>query len=224
MKRIKFFAVAAMLLLTSGAYAQFSNSASSSSSVSSNSEGWSTIWVEYNPISIKFNKGVDDESATGLSFGYSQAFPVSSGTPIFIEAGIGVQYAFKSDFWDQDDVNFSMVSAKVPVNFIYDFAIPNSSVRLDPFVGLTLRYNITAKFSNEDDDVNLFDKDDMGSNKNTMKRFQPGWQIGLKARFGSSFMAGVSYGSDFSTIWEPNVGEKVKANVSTTTLTVGYVF
>ncbi len=49
------------------------------------------------------------------------------------------------------------------------------------------------------------------------KRLQIGWQIGLKARFGQNFMAGVSYGSDFSEI-------AYKSTIQTTSLTIGYTF
>ena len=118
-----------------------------------------------------------------------------------------------------------MFSAKVPINFVYDFALPNSTISIDPFVGLSLRYNISGKLSDDDNDLDVFDKDDMGSSDSTFKRFQAGWQIGAKVRFEGGFMAGVSYGSDFSNIWEVKSGSsKVKANSSATTITIGYTF
>jgi len=187
------------------------------------------VWVEYNPVNMDFNQGHDDVSLSGFSFGYSQAFSVASGKPLFLEAGLGVQYSFTSDFMDIDDANFSMFSLKIPVNLIYSFQIPNSAVSINPFVGLNLRYNVLGKITNDeddDDDLDLFDKDEMGGSSNTFKRFQAGWHIGVKARFGESFMAGVSYGSDFSNIWEPKIsGDKQgKAGISTTTLTIGFCF
>lgn len=227
MKTIKFIAVAAMLAISSGAYAQFTNASSSNSSTVSNSAGWSTVWLEYNACKIDFNQGIDDESVTGFSFGYSKAFPITSSTPIFLEAGIGAQYFTKSDFMEDvfNDVKFTMFSAKVPINFVYDFALPNSTISIDPFVGLSLRYNISGKLSDDDNDLDVFDKDDMGSSDSTFKRFQAGWQIGAKVRFEGGFMAGVSYGSDFSNIWEVKSGSsKVKANSSATTITIGYTF
>jgi len=226
MKSIKFFAVAALLAISSSVHAQFTNNSSSSATTSSSSDGWSSVWVEYNPINIDFNQGIDDESISGFSLGYSKAFPITSSTPIFLEAGLGLQYSTKSDFMDSDDVTFKMFSAKVPVNLIYDFAIPNSSIKIDPFVGLTLRYNISGKLSGDDDDIDLFDEDDMGKD-NTFKRFQAGWQIGAKARFNGGFTIGVAYGSDFSNIWEAKAkgsSSKAKAKVNTTTLTIGYAF
>lgn len=227
MKSIKFFAVAALLAISSGAYAQFANTSSGGSSTSVKSNGWSSIWVEYNALTADFTKGFDDESVTAFSAGYSQAFPISAGTPLFLEVGLGAQYSKKSDLFDIDDQDLSFLSAKIPVNLIYEFDIPNSNIKIDPFVGLSMRFNITGKLkvNHGDDDLDLFDKDDMGGSKYTMKRLQPAWQIGVKARFGGGLTAGLSYGSDLSNIWEPYVsGVETKAKVSTFTVALGYVF
>lgn len=235
MKVIKILAVAALLAVSTGAYAQFTNTSSSSSSTSVNTDGWSTIWVEYNPIKVKFDvSGMDDESLTGFSAGYSQAFSISQGTPIFLEAGIGLQYANYSDsesgYVDDYgkvsvDQNITIWSAKVPVNLLYNFALPNSSISLAPFIGATLRYNVsgTLKYEVEDysEKYDLFSKKEMDDAEfldgKAWKRFQIGWQIGLKARFGQNFMAGVSYGSDFSEI-------AYKSKIQTTSITLGYTF
>lgn len=247
MKRIKFFAVAAMLAISSGAYAQFTNTSSSSSSTSVNTDGWSTIWVEYNPVKIKFDaKGVDDESATGLSFGYSQAFSITQGTPLFLELGLGVQYTFNTNdddiyIYEYDDdgdivdyekvddgeLKTTLFSAKIPVNLIYAFQIPNSSVRIMPFVGANLRYNLSGKrkysfdgdedWDDDDLEFDVFDKKDMGSSKATWNRFQLGWNIGVKARFGENFLVGLSYGNDFSELAK-------KTKIQTTSITLGYTF
>lgn len=265
MKAIKFIAVAALLAVSTAASAQFTSSSKSSYSASS-TDGWSTFYLQWNPSSISPDKG-DSESFTGFSVGYSKAFGLSQGLPLFIEAGIGLQYSFKNEDIaedvadilgvDEDDVldicdpkeKFSMFSLKVPVNLVYNWQIPNSSVALAPFVGVTLRYNLSGKNKMEwnldsdvekelkddyeyyygdegdemfeedfgDKDVNLFDKDDMGSKDATWKRFQIGWQIGVNARINNKFLVGLSYGSDFSEIFK-------KAKIKTTSITLGYCF
>lgn len=227
MKKIKFFAVAAMMAASTGASAQFTGGSSTSSSSSSNSDGWSTFYVEYNPVSYNVDySGADDESMTAFSLGYSKAFPVSPGTPLFIEVGLAGQYTFKSDFLDTDDVDFSMISARVPVTLAYKFDLNNSSVSIIPFAGAYARYNIVGKVKysggTKDKDWDLFDKKDMEElgltfDEKAFNRFQIGWQIGAKAKIGDSFLVGLSYGSDFSEI-----SKKVK--VSTTAITLGYTF
>ena len=57
----------------------------------------------------------------------------------------------------------------------------------------------------------------MGDDDATWNRFQLGWQIGVNARINSSFLLGVSYGTDFSEI-----AEKIK--IQTTSVTLGYCF
>ena len=246
MKKIKLFAVATMLVFCSGAYAQFTNTSSSTSSTSVNSDGWSTIWVEYNSVGIKYDtKGTDDESATGLSFGYSQAFPITQSTPLFLELGLGVQYSFNTNdnlylySYDEDgdikdykkldnaELKTTLFSAKIPVNLIYAYQIPNSSVKIMPFIGANLRYNLSGKqkysFDGDEDvdeeklEKDVFDKKDMGSSKATWNRFQLGWNIGVKARFGENFLVGLSYGNDFSELAK-------KTKMQTTSITFGYTF
>lgn len=214
MKAIKFFAMAAFLVVSTGALAQ-------------SSKGWNTFYVEYNPISYNVDiSGADDESMTGFSVGYSKAFAVSPGTPLFVEAGLAGQYIFKSDFMDIDDFNFNMISAKVPVNLAYKFDLKNSSVSFIPYVGVVARFNISGnvKYTGGTKDLkyDLFDKKDMEELKLTadgkaFNRFQIGWQIGIKAKIGDSFILGLSYGSDFSEITK-------KVKVSTPAVMLGYTF
>ena len=235
MKKIKFFATVALLAASLSASAQFTNGGSRTTSPSSSSnDGWSSVWVEWNPSTFKYDvKNADNQSFTGLSVGYSQAFSILPTNPLFLEAGLGLQYSFcKLDtgeyyYYEDDDeeVKFSMFSVKVPVNLIYKFDLPNSTVSLMPHAGVNLRYNLSAKmkydyddgYYSDSEDIDLFDKKDMGSDKATWNRFQLGWQIGLKARFGENFLVGVSYGSDFSEIAK-------KTKIGTTTISLGYAF
>jgi hypothetical protein len=68
-----------------------------------------------------------------------------------------------------------------------------------------------------DKELDLFDKNDMGSDAATWNRFQVGWHVGLKACINNQFLIGASYGTDFSEI-----AQKVK--IHTATLVVGYCF
>lgn len=243
MKLSKTLAVAALLAVAVPASAQFSNGGAKSSTAAS-ADGWNTVWVQWNPSSLNPDKG-DSESFTGLSLGYSKAFSVSQSIPLFVEAGIGLQYSFHSedmtDDFELDDYGlevkdkFHMLSAKVPISLIYAWQIPNSSITLMPNLGLDLRFNISGKekldFSGEyadeieealeeegyDLEANLFDKDEMGGSDYVWKRLQIGWHIGVKARFNEKFLVGLSYGTDFSEI-----SKKVK--ISTASITLGYTF
>ena len=123
------------------------------------------------------------------------------------------------------DEDFNMWSIKVPLNFVYRLQLGNSTSALAPFAGFNLRYNLsatikeTARYNgmSESETISMFKSSDMGGNDNTWKRFQLGWQAGLKFIFGDAFMVGVSYGSDFSEMSE-------KMRLQTTTITLGYCF
>lgn len=236
MRKIKLLAAAALLAVGTSASAQFSNSSSRSARTVS-TDGWSTIYVQYNPVSLAFDDDdYDDVSFNGFSFGYNHAFSVSKSIPLFVEAGVGLQYATWSDdvtlygydeygdFIEADgEQKINLFSLKVPVSLMYKWDIPSSKVSLIPFLGVTMRYNLSGKRNDTaddydyDEDLNLFDEDDMGDKDYTWKRFQLGWQIGVNARISNSFLLGVSYGTDFSEIVKDG-------KLKTTSVTVGYCF
>ena len=193
--------------------------------------GWSTVWAEYNPSVLKTDvKGVDNQSVTGFSLGYSQAFSIVKDGFLFLEAGLGGQYTFYSDdeYMNIDgynvkvEENFSMWSLKLPVNLLCKFEVGDNGFSLSPFVGLTLRYNISAQLKEEakyggqsvSEKLDLFKESDMGGSDFTWNRFQIGWQVGLKAIINKRIMIGASYGNDFSEICK-------KVKLQTTTITLG---
>lgn len=229
MKKIRFFAVITLLMVCATSFAQFTNSSSLSSSPS-DTEGWSSFWVEWNPSKI------EKRDITGLSLGFSRSFSISKDTPLFVEGGMGIQYSFRSEdevpFIFEDDGDYyemsgtekiKMFSIKAPINILYNYSIPNSSIAICPFAGITLRYNLSAKYKYQSDfyddedetEINLFDEEDMDDD--AWKRFQIGWQIGAKVMFNKSFTLGVSYGTDFSEIWE-------KTKIKTTSVALGLCF
>lgn len=248
MKKIKFLAAAFMLAVCTTATAQFSNAKGGASTTTSvDTEGWSTLYIQYNPSTFSIDeKGADDFNANAVSFGFNRAFGLSNSTPLFIETGLGLQYTWSDDqSTDDEDIKVSMLSFKIPVDLIYKFQIPNSSIAIMPYAGLNLRINAWGEqkieekddddddryrisragyydddddyyYGNDKDKLNLFDKKDMGKDY-VWKRFQIGWHAGVKAKFGKSFMAGVGYGSDFSEICK-------KTTIGEWTIQLGYTF
>lgn len=242
MKKIKAIMVTVALIASTSAFAQFSNAKSSASATSSDNKGWSTVYFEYSPSKLSYSGDEDDsQSFTGLSLGYNRAFSLSNSVPLFLETGIGVQYSFYSDeekgsvyysgsyYSAKANLDVYIVSANIPVELLYAWQIPNSTVELIPHAGINLRFNALGEatvkaeassgYSKEsaEKSYNLFDKDDMESiESNTCNRFQIGWKVGVKARFNKRFMIGLAYGSDseFSK----------KINTSGVNLTAGITF
>ena len=152
MKKLYYF-VALMLIINISSFAQSPNA---------NSDGWSTVNVQWNPSTYVPDKG-DSENFTGLSLGYNEAFSISQSIPLYIEVGLGVQYSFYSKDITEDvakelgvttialatlfrpEEKINMLSTKVPFSLAYAFHIPETSLDLIPYVGLDFRYNIMGK-------------------------------------------------------------------------------
>lgn len=226
MRWIKSILAIALMSVAMSASAQFTTSGHASSTSKSVSNGWNTLYFEWNPSTLNIDvKDADNQNFTGLSLGYNHAFGLSKSIPLYVETGLGLQYSFctvdydddEEDYYDEDeeDEKYWMLSAKVPVNLTYAFQIPGSSVTLLPYAGLGLRFNIAGQEKYGKEHTNLFSKKDKDGDQ--WKRFQIGWQIGLKAHIGQNFMLGAGYYRDFSEI-----AKKVK--ISGGNITIGYLF
>jgi len=167
--------------------------------------GWSTFGVEYLPSTFVVDGG-DNLSFTGLALNYTNAISITGSVPLFFEWGVGAQYSFKSEEKNGLDRTMNFISVKVPLNVIYDFALPDSKIHFDPFAGIQFRGNIwgqeKVEYRNESETIDLFDSDE-----GDCKRFQVGVQAGLKVRFDKSFFVGIGYGVDLNEF-----GEKIKIN------------
>lgn len=158
MKTLKSIMLALMLGATTTALAQFANSTSKTSGLSSqNIEPWNSFSISYNPLSISPDHG-DNISLTGFSAVYGKTWKISNSAPLFIEGGLGVQYAFgKEDTGTIEteygsvtsESKYSLLTAKVPVNIMYAIAIPNSKVTIAPFAGLTANVHIVGTQKND---------------------------------------------------------------------------
>lgn len=238
--KIKFLALAAAMMISTTSFAQFSQSKSSSSSSNEISKGWNSLYVQYNSIGTSyslssFNNKYEDygdeyqkeidksglsEKLNAFSIGYNRAINLTPSTPLYLEIGAALQYAFYSDDYSEDYENSyykyyykftgSMLTAKVPVSLLYHVAIPNSDFAIEPFVGIDFKYNIigsakvkseeTSSYNNktrkkEEKVDNIFDKKDCDGHP--ANRFQAGWHVGANFVYKKAFI-GISYGQDFS--------------------------
>lgn len=228
MQKIKYLLLVAMLVVCGSASAQFSNTTKTTSASPAiggqqkGVDGWNTFFIEYAPTKFNYDGDEDDDdelSMNTLSFGWRKAFGVSQKLPLFVETGLGLSYSFDKNTEEDDyfsiETKTSLLSLNIPVNVGYNFSLAEGKVDLAPYFGIDLRINLLGKekykfetdfdseyFDDEDEeeDLNLFDEDDMGSKDATWKRFQAGWRLGLNATFSQKFTVGVSYGSDFTEI------------------------
>lgn len=251
--KIKFLALAAAMMISTTSFAQFSQSKSSSSSSNEISKGWNSLYVQYNSIGTSYSlssfnnkyedygdeyqKAIDNsglsEKLNAFSIGYNRAINLTPSTPLYLEVGAALQYAFYSDDYSDDYSNYyykftgSMLTAKVPVSLLYHVAIPNSDFAIEPFAGIDFKYNIigTAKAKSEntynnktyEEKIdNIFDKKDCDGHQ--ANRFQAGWHVGANFVYKKAFI-GISYGQDFSKFHDD-----IDLKFNTLSATLGYRF
>lgn len=265
MKTIKFTAVAVLMAMATSASAQFANGTKMGGGIASDVEGHSSYYVQYNSFGVgDFSETLEDmdaesEKLTGFTVGFNKAVPVTSSMPLFLEIGAGLTYAWAKIYDEEEsgDCNycedeFSLrmkvssqhLMVNIPVNVMYKFQVPNSSIILEPYAGLNVKGHILGQMKTKwscdaccddiedefeeyldeiDEDelkTDYFDKDDMGGKKYVAKRLNIGWQIGANVDFGKYFV-GISYGSDFGKFMEKGSDDWT---FSATNITVGYRF
>lgn len=226
--KIKFLALAAAMMISTTSFAQFSQSKSFSNSNNEISKGWNSLYVQYNSIGTSYSlssfngkyedygdeyqKAIDNsglsEKLNAFTIGYNRAINLTPSTPLYLEIGAALQYAFYSDEEVTLKYTANMLTAKVPVSLLYHVAIPNSDFAIEPFVGIDFKYNIigtakrevTYKYNNKtykdkDKIDNIFDKKKCDGHP--ANRFQAGWHVGANFVYKKAFI-GISYGQDFS--------------------------
>mgnify|MGYP002868684824 CR=1 FL=1 len=227
MKVKNLLAVAALCLFSGSAAAQVTN--------------YNGIYFQYNPSWLSYNvSGVKSDYLNGLTLGYTHSFGIAGDSPLFLEVGGNLQYAFKSKTESAShtvagvkasaDVTerFNMLSLNVPINFGYSIRL-GDGLALNPYVGLRMRLNLlateTAKATvtignqteTEKETANMFSKDDMGGSDNTWNRFQIAWRAGAKMIISEAFFVEAGYEMDFNRIAD-------HTRFSSVNLGIGYVF
>ena len=217
----KVFLAALLAVFSSTAFAQLITG-KSAGLVQEERWGWNTFSFEY--LATHFSSKIDETysvyvpgygsvsstakassaaTVSGFGFTYMRAISLTRNhqVPLYLEPGIGME------FWLGGDTSgkMKMLTAKVPLNFIYDISLANSRIHIDPYIGLRFRGNIygtdegySIKRGRVVDDRQLFDKDHMGED-GVFTHFQVGWQIGCKFRF-SKFYLQLGWGTDFNKI------------------------
>ncbi len=206
MKKLRLFAVAALAAITMSATAQvtygndyqYQPEKSSKSYYGSDNEGFSTLYVQYNPSKLKSKShgSSSSESVNALSLGYSYSLPLGD-IPLYLEFGGAAQWFFKS----HEGAKFNMVAVKIPINVMYSFDV-SDAVSIQPYAGVYGRVGIIAQEKYEGVKLNYFSKDDMGDF--AWKRFQFGWNAGIKFRFAQKFTVGAGYYMDLMKIMSYN--------------------
>ena len=262
MKAIKFFVSLLLAGSVGSVSAQFVNTAGGSSTASSvrnvDTNGWSRVYLSYNLIGLNYdgksNDYYEDLGLNGVQVGYLKGFSISKQYPIFVETGIGFQWAFKSmDLEDYDDMTgfpaddndripsksdfdithkYNLFSLQVPVNFVYKHTF-NNGVSVAPYVGVDLKYHISGKLTQKLDAKDEYAEElleDMDDSKglDLFDKKDMGDKDNMLKHFQIGWHIGVGLNakSFFASISYGSDFNEImkKCKPSTTSFTVGYNF
>lgn len=163
----------------------------------------------YNRLSVSYTSlsNIGEDGMSGISAAWTKGIAISKTTPLFIETGLGLNYAWKSE----DEYKTNWLTATVPVNLVYKYEITDG-IKLAPFAGLYLRGNLVGNISSDyfDEDISFFDDYEAS-------RFSFGWNIGVGVDI-NKFYLGISYGSDLNEFVED------ADKIGTFSATVGFNF
>lgn len=256
MNKIQSLVAICALFCGATASAQFTTGGKSTSTASlgANTDPYSRFTISYENTHLSCGGDLEDsfngENSVGLNgFGleYTHGFSVSKSLPMFVEAGIKLQFGQGSVSQDRKiygyDVEeiqkYQQLSFVVPVNFTYKFAI-NDNMSVAPYLGINFKVHALGRYKGEmkfdDDDlqdayeeeadeiewINVFsdDEDNMGDKDYTWNRFQMGWQIGVGLNV-KSFYIGLQYGTDFIPAYKY---KKYSINSGTFAAKIGFNF
>lgn len=166
----------------------------------------------------------NDEDAmnlNGFGFEYLHGFSLNKRLPLYLEAGLKVQFGFGSVtdsgilYGEEFDLIMKMqqISFSVPLNLTYRFHV-GDDLYIAPYFGFNFKLHALSRLKDvfvwEDDDLqeewedingkeewaSVFSKKDMGDKDLTWNRFQMGWHLGAGITY-KSFYFGLQYGTDF---------------------------
>lgn len=241
MKKIYFFLVSVALFVSgASASAQFVNQnggSRASSSAADVEDVFNTFDFTYSPLTFK--QGDDNNTRetdmNAVSLNWAQVRAITPAYPIYLQYGVGLQYSWDTETDSGDDYDYewstkattSFLTAVIPVNVMYCFNVPQTSIALMPYAGINLQGHIIGQYSSkttydgetETNKINFFSKDDMGE-EGTYNRFGLGWQIGAKVAYNNYFF-GIAYQGPITSLYKQ---DEFKLTTSQVNISVGIKF
>lgn len=183
MKRLSF--IVALLVIATGAFAQFAQSGAVQSNAPANTnsrnffskmatDNYGRLYIGYNPISVDWEENAKEQKKmfpmkNGLSLGYMHANNIVKSLPLYVEYGANVAWTFgkyndkKSDdgYSSKTEIKLNMFSINVPVNVAFRFSFANNDFSVTPYLGLNFRINLagTCKQTTISEEDNEYDNE-----------------------------------------------------------------
>ncbi|MCR5362030.1 MAG: outer membrane beta-barrel protein [Bacteroidales bacterium] len=213
MKKIKFSLMAALMLISTMASAQFSNSKSSGHSTAnifsgSSVDDYKRVQVSFVAAKMSFGGETADDATKGINAGILWGKGILDNVPLAVEYGANItwtRYSDEEEYWGtKTETKENFMNIAIPVNLAYHFSV-NDDVSVIPHAGLNMRVNVlaksTAEVDGEKEETNWFDDSDA-------KRFQLGANLGIGVTY-QKYYLGYQFQADFmefaeETKWRTN--------------------
>ena len=162
--------------------------------------------------------------------------------PLYLQYGLNLQYTYHINE-DQDDVSYNgtkysagfkilttFFTMKVPVNLLYSFQIPQTSLSFMPYAGAHMLVHLSGRQKDTEwESINgkknsttevksLFKDEDMGSNP--CNRFGLGWQVGAKIAY-DRLLFGLGYEGYLLNLQK---GDDYKVRMPQVNISLGIMF
>ncbi len=224
MKKIYFILVAVALFISgAGASAQVMD------------EVINTADFTYSSFTLNAGVGDDDDEIStdmdAVSLNWAQARAILPSLPVYLQYGVGLQYAWDSDTEKEDGYSYkstmTFLTAKVPVNVMYYFNVPTTEIALVPYAGINLQGHIigqqksTVKYDgdSQSSSSSFFSKEDMEDE--AFNRFVVGWQIGAKVAY-KKYYVGIAYEGPVTNLYKYE--DIIKVNTNQINISFGIKF
>lgn len=233
MKKSIFLAAVAFMLMSVTASAQFMQSNGGSKAKASVEDVFNTVDLTYSPVTMKASYDGDSttDDLNGLSLNWAQARLLTDQLPVYLQYGAGVQFTWKTDTRSDDYYDMKVkntttfLTVKVPVNVLYNFAIPNTNLSVMPYLGLNAQVHVlgqsktttTYEDEKETSKMSYFSKDDM---EDPYNRFVLGWQIGAMVSYDKYFV-GIGYNGPVTSLYKNG---DLKIQTSQVNISLGIMF
>ena len=155
------------------------------------------IDLQYAPSRYTFHGATGSIATQGFALGWARSIQVTEGTPLFVELGAQMKYDFAGVDPGHQNASYRQLSFRIPANVVYKFyPSPTRSFALAPMAGIFCQVRAMGKEKLNGQSHNITDNGNDNTTGAVWKRFQLGWQAGLKF-YWDRYYCGFTYAQDF---------------------------
>ena len=155
------------------------------------------IDLQYTPSRYTFHGATGSIATQGFALGWARSIQVTEDPPLFVELGAQMKYDFAGEDPGHQNASYRQLSFRIPANVVYKFyPSPTRSFALAPMAGIFCQVRAMGKEKLNGQSRNITDNGNDNTTGAVWKRFQLGWQAGLKFYWGR-YYCGFTYAQDF---------------------------